>query len=223
MLLAAAQDGAAAPITVPAGLSPGDEYRLAFVTSTVRFATSSDIADYNAFVTAAANGSPQLAALGTTWTAIASTLTADARDNTGTNPSSGPGVPIYNLAGLLVASSNADLWDGAIDNTISLTEDGSATSNSGAWSGTLNNGIAETLANGGRPLGDLALGTAGNSSTGYVFQPIGFSWIAGAVGGNNLNQNPLYAISGTLVVPEPQLATLLVMGLIALAAFRRAA
>lgn len=34
----------AAPITLPIGLNPGDEYRLAFVTSTTRDATSTDIA-----------------------------------------------------------------------------------------------------------------------------------------------------------------------------------
>ena len=43
--------GAATPIdTVPTTLSPGDQYRLAFVTSTTTAATSSNIADYNTFV-----------------------------------------------------------------------------------------------------------------------------------------------------------------------------
>ena len=43
-------------VTLPTGLNPGDQYRLVFLTSTERNATSSDIAVYNAFVTAAAAG-----------------------------------------------------------------------------------------------------------------------------------------------------------------------
>ena len=55
----------AAIITQPTSLNPGDTYRLAFVTSTVRDATSTNIADYNTFVTLAANAVPALASLGT--------------------------------------------------------------------------------------------------------------------------------------------------------------
>ena len=36
-----------AAVTVPTGIDAGDSYRLAFVTSTTRDGTSSDIADYN--------------------------------------------------------------------------------------------------------------------------------------------------------------------------------
>ena len=94
----------AAPITVPTGLNPGDQYRLAFVTSTTRDATSSNIADYNAFVTAAANSVPQFVALGTTWHAIGSTAAVAARDNTNTNFTVNPsGQPIYNLKGTLLS------------------------------------------------------------------------------------------------------------------------
>jgi hypothetical protein len=104
----------AAPITVPSGLNPGDQYRLAFVTSTTRDATSPNIADYNAFVTTAANSVPELAALGTTWSAIASTVSVSARDNTGTNFFITAGVPIYTLADTILATDYLDLWDGTI-------------------------------------------------------------------------------------------------------------
>jgi hypothetical protein len=40
------------PITLPSGLNPGDQYRLAFVTSSTRDALSTNIADYNNFVDA---------------------------------------------------------------------------------------------------------------------------------------------------------------------------
>lgn len=45
----------ALPILTPTGLSPGDTYQLAFVTSTVIDATSSDIAVYNTHVQSAAD------------------------------------------------------------------------------------------------------------------------------------------------------------------------
>ncbi len=38
------------PITVPTGLAPGAQYRLAFVSSTTRNAASTDIHVYNTFV-----------------------------------------------------------------------------------------------------------------------------------------------------------------------------
>ena len=126
----------AAPITTPVGLNPGDQYRLVFLTSTTRDATSTDIADYNAFVTAAANTQQALVDLATTWTAIASTDAVDALDNTGTNPSVTAGVPIYLLDGVsLVANDNADLWDAAIVTPIMITEAGAAISTL-VWTGT---------------------------------------------------------------------------------------
>jgi hypothetical protein len=112
------------PITVPPCLHPGEQYRLAFVTSTVRDATSPNIADYNAFVTAAANSVPELAALGTTWKAIGSTSTVDARDNTGTNPNSSVGLPIYRLDGGLIASTNQFLWEIGLRIPLDITEAG---------------------------------------------------------------------------------------------------
>lgn len=86
LILGAASESRAVPITQPTGLNPGDQYRLVFATSTTRDATSSNIADYNAFVTGVADSVPELLLLGTTWTAIASTASVDARDNTSTNP-----------------------------------------------------------------------------------------------------------------------------------------
>jgi hypothetical protein len=70
----------------------GDQYRLIFITSTTTDATSADIATYNAFV----QGVAAAAGLGdATWNMVGSTVTVDARDNTGTNPfTDGVGVPI---------------------------------------------------------------------------------------------------------------------------------
>ena len=76
VLVLSASAAHADPITVPTDLNPGDEYRLAFVTSTTRDATSTNIADYNAFVTTVAESVPELLALNTTWTAFGSTTVA---------------------------------------------------------------------------------------------------------------------------------------------------
>lgn len=199
----------AAPITVPTGLNPGEQYRLAFVTSTTRDATSTNIADYNAFVTNAANAVPELVALGTTWTAIGSTLAVSARDNTATNPGvNGPGVPIYLLNDTILADDYADLWDSSIDNDLGVDESGT-TSSVVVWTGTLTDGTSASS-----HLGQTAViyGVSNQSNS---------NWIAG---GQLVNPTarPLYAISGTLtVVPEPKAAALLALGLTVLGVARR--
>ncbi|CCQ53010.1 MULTISPECIES: hypothetical protein [Crocosphaera] len=95
---------------IPSDLNPGDQYRLVFVTSTTRNALSTQISDYNAFVDATAKAEDSLLKdLDTTWNAIGSTSTVDARDNTNTNPEENIGVPIYLIDGNRVANNNADL------------------------------------------------------------------------------------------------------------------
>ena len=134
---------AAAPITVPTSLNPGDEYRLAFVTSDQRNGASSLITSYNAFVTGVANIQPALTSLGTTWKAIGSTATVDARDNTGTNPVvDGVGVPIFLLNDTLLANDNLDLWDGSILVPFEIDEGGSAIQQSFVWTGTSSSGVS---------------------------------------------------------------------------------
>lgn len=211
MLLASATVSRAAPITVPTILNPGDQYRLAFVTSTTRDATSSNIADYNAFVTAAANAVPELAALGTTWTAIVSTDTVDARDNTNTNPLVEEGDPIFLLNDSRLVTDNADLWDGRIYWPLDIDEFGDEQTTF-VWTGTDPSGIAQELYYIGNPTPYTYIGYSYASSWGWVeygvFDPS--------------NRLPLYALSATMtVIPEPSTALLLVLGLVGIAAGRR--
>jgi len=182
-----------ADIYLPSGLNPGDKYRIAFVTSVIRDAQSSNINDYNSFVNSAANVSGTLTApLGTTWTAIASTATVDARDNTSTNPSS-TGLPIFLVDGTTkIAANNSDFWDGTLLSPISLTEFGNATSNLFVWTGSSPSGQAQV------PLGGLGA-TLGNTSFANSF------WVTYATTGTE-NASYFYGISGELtahVVPEP--------------------
>ncbi|MBN2294721.1 MAG: PEP-CTERM sorting domain-containing protein [Pirellulales bacterium] len=190
-------------ITIPTDLNPGDTYRLVFVTSTTRNALSSNIADYNAFVAGVASGVPKLAALGTTWTAIASTSTVDARDNTDTNPSSA-GVPIYRLDDTRIANDNGDLWDGGLLASLSITEAGTPSSSNNAWTGSGSDGVAGASSY----LGTLSLFYADLGA------PIAVNshWID-ASSAFPSGSYPLYGMSGVLtVVPEPSTLFLVCIG-----------
>jgi hypothetical protein len=189
-----------APITVPNGLHPGDQYRLVFFTEPTRDSTSANIADYNAFVTADANTIAALVALGTTWKAIGSTASVDAEDNTATNPGISQGVPIYNLGGQLVVANNSGLWSGTLVHEISFNEAGHAPGHNFAWTGTTVSGhgaVPFQLGTNVTEEGDLA-----NTD---------FNWIATGASNSSI-QNSFYAISGTLTVPVPEPSTWLLFG-----------
>lgn len=209
ILLVAAGESRAVPITVPGGLDPGDQYRLAFVTSGTNSAVITDINFYNAFVSAAANSVPELAALGTGWRAIASTSAVRAWDNTSTNPGGGPGVPIYLLDGSLLATGNADLWDGTIGTPGAprFDEHGNVLFDL-VWTGTNPGGTQAVPLGTGTP-------TYGRSD---VF---GSPWVQAGTRPATDSYH-FYAISSTLtVIPEPGTAALVMLGVIGLAGQRR--
>jgi hypothetical protein len=172
--------------SVPTDLNPGDQYRLAFVTSRQTTATSSDIADYNTFGTNVANTVQELEDLGTTWKVIGSTATVDARDNTGTT---GTGVPIYRMDDVRIADDNADLWDASIQNAIRIDEKGEDLYGGGifVWTGTVQNGTSTAF-----PLGNDPT-TAGDTAV------VATTWIDEATVGPTL-QKPIYVLSDVLTV-----------------------
>ena len=198
-------------ITVPTNLNEGDQYRLAFVTSGFRDATSTDIADYNTFVNNDTISVAELQSLGTTWFAIASTSTIDARDNTGTNPTSNTGVPIFLLDGTKIADSNADLWNNSIDAPISVTSHGGTFvtpqqvyTGTDDFDGTAHNPMGETFVTFGKT----------DSTTQW-----GFSGSTAAT-----TPHALYGISGVLTVsavPEPSSFLMLAVVGAGVAAIRR--
>ncbi len=197
----------AAIYAVPPGLTEGQQYRLVFLTSEKRDATSTDIADYNTFVNGVAKSeSSLLKSIDTTWTAIASTSAVAAINNTNT-PTSTTGIPIYMIDGTKVADDYADLWDGSIDHNINATELDSYLSNCAVWTGTGTSGSQS------------GSGVMGNSTAVYGgCNQTDVCWIISGSLDNTFSQR-FFAMSGVLTAPEP--ATLSLFGLGGLAMLRR--
>ena len=102
---------------IPAGLAPGDQFRLLFLSSTKRDGASSDIATYNTFIqNRAATGHADIQAYSSGFRALGCTAASDARDNTGTTyTGADKGISIYWLRGSRVAVDYEDFYDGSWD------------------------------------------------------------------------------------------------------------
>ena len=189
----------------PLGLQPGDQYRLAFVTSTMRDALSSDIEDYNRFVQDTADAAPKVGTWGLTWKAMASTEQVDARDNTDTNLANGLGVPTYRVDGVLLAANYLAFWDpneNVTSTRFHVTEldtvlpptPGGIFSGALVWTGSEQEGT-------GTPNGGT-LGSSHFAGTGWANDSNG-GWMAQGTF-NSPEKLSLYAISNVITaVPEP--------------------
>jgi len=187
-------------LSTPAGLSPGDTFRIVFVTDGTTTATSSSIDTYNNFVssdasTQAGGGSVTYNGTPLAWTAIASTATASANTSIGTT-----GAPVYLASGTLVAPNDGDIGGAGLltenlVNPISQDLRGLTISNF-VWTGTTSTGQADTV----NPLGTTHPLAGLSSSTS--------SWLEDTPVANT-QLFPLYGISQVLTVtagvavPEP--------------------
>jgi len=92
-------------ISTPAGLNPGDTFRIVFVTDGTTAPTSDNIVDYNTFVTNDATtesgGGVYYRSTALTWSAIAST----SRISAYTNTNSGTGASVWLVNGPEVCPS----------------------------------------------------------------------------------------------------------------------
>ncbi len=104
----------------PTALATGDKFRLLFLSSTKRDGSSSDIADYHAFIqTRAAAGHADIRSYSTGFRAVGCTADTDARDTTYTTyTSTDKGVPIYWLNGAKAADQYEDFYDGTWDDEV---------------------------------------------------------------------------------------------------------
>jgi len=203
LLLAVGTSSVSAALLPPAGLNPGDTYRLVFLTDGTTQAGSDFISTYNAFVQSQAALAPALNALGTTWKAIGSTFgpseTSSAYNSTGNNTGPGAAVPIFRLDGVKVANNNADLWDGTLQNAINVTPTGVSTATR-VWSGTNPGGdYYYWFPLSGKPFGPFDYALFGNPQ-------LTTGWLGNNTHEQVVAQFPMYAISDLLTVapvPEP--------------------
>ena len=185
----------------PADIGPGERFRLIFLSSTKRDATSNDIETYNTFVqNQAAAGHANIQDHASRFRVVGCTQAVDARDNTGTN-TNGSGVPIYWVGGNKVADSDADFYDGSWDDEANdrneLGNDAHDTSQTGnyTWTGCSHDGTKSSAGGASAALGKNAVrwGKLNASSNGPI------EGTGSTVKGSS---RPFYALSPVFQVPS---------------------
>jgi len=214
---------AAAPVSIntPAGLNPGDRFRIAFVTGTTTTGSSSDIASYNLFVNTAAGGATYNGSA-VTFYAIGSTATVNAFDNIRSTTMNDP---VYLAGGALVAPSitgTSGLWSGALVNRIATDIDGTVVSPNGGGNRTVFTGSLVDGTASSEPLGYLDPGVPPLDppfflpSTGQATGGTDAAWIRDGGGSTADFSRSLYGMSETLTVapvPEPSTSAMALAGL----------
>ena len=193
----------------PAGIGPGERFRLIFLSSTKRNAASSDIETYNTFVqNAAAAGHANIQDHASRFRVVGCTQAVDARDNTGTN-TNGPGVPIYWVGGNKVADDYTDFYDGSWDDEANdrneLGNDAHDTSQTGnqPWTGCDHDGTEYVAGSLSVALGQNAVQTGQPNSSIGTRGPL-----RGTGSSLSTSTRPLYALSPVFEVPRTNAYTL---------------
>jgi hypothetical protein len=159
-------------ITTPAGLSPGDTFRIVFVTDATTVATSSSIGFYNNFVSTdatneAGGGLVTYNGVALTWSAIASTSTTDAINNVGVTTA-----PVYLVDGTPIATSTGTtgLWSGSLSIGNPIDEDLRGIVNGGlaVWTGTTPSGAGDPNLQLGNSSGSAELGSTTHVNSSWV-------------------------------------------------------
>ena len=177
----------------PSGVAAGGKFRLLFITSNGRRATSSNIADYNHDVQArAAAGHEAIRHYSAGFRAVGSTTSVDARDNT---CSTGTGVRIHWLNGSKVADNYGDFYDDAWDDETNRRHESGATNLFPifVWTGS----DADGTGAGGDELGQITVerATFQRLNGGALSGPLQHSAVNGSI-----NTAHLYGLSQVFVV-----------------------
>ena len=192
---------------IPSGLGVGDQFRLIFLSSTKRNASSTSIGDYNTFVqTRAAAGYAAIQSYSSGFTVVGCTQAVDARNNTGTRHNSADrGVPIYWLDGSKVADDYQDFYDETWDNEANpKNESGNngldtSQTNNQPWTGCKHNGT-EAFPGGGflsAALGKEFVTTGVPNTTFSTDSPLSSNITA-----DGSNNRPMYGLSEVFQVAE---------------------
>ena len=204
-------------ITVPTGLAPGSQYRLVFVTNSAYQLQSTSISTYNNDVATEAATITQLAALGATWYAIASTDADSAASNIGASASN---VGLYLLDGAtLVANgtgtTGSGLFSGRLLAPINLTELGTTPFTDVIWTGSNADGTTK-----GAVFLDGALAPFRHVATGRTEYYTFGGWIdwysEGAAAQPFYGISSVLTVPGAAAVPEPATTALAALGLASL-------
>ena len=185
---------------IPSGLSVGDSFRLLFLSSTTRNASSSSIGTYNTFVQNRADaGHSGLANYASQFKVVGSTADTDARDNTETT---GTGVPIYWVNGNKLADGYSDFYDGSWDDETNIKDESGENRSSPLliFTGSDNDGTESFVASSSRAFGmnNVRMGQLG--ATGTVNSPLSGNFVAGK------NENyPFYGLSPVFTIATPVL------------------
>jgi hypothetical protein len=205
---------ARAGIMTPAGLNPGDQFRIVFVTDGLITATSGNHSTYDNFVSSEANMAGLLTYNGSpvTWQAIVSVTDGTVASAAGRLPTDG--VPIFlNNGTTEVAASGAALWNTAttpLQSSIHLDAAGGTPSGTTTivWTGTEVNGSSFF------PLGP-ASATDASATGSYPATDLGLWVNAGPQPAGDSER--LYGYSSILTVPspvpEPGVLTLALVGI----------
>ena len=177
---------------VPDGFKPGQTFRLLFITSTTRNATSIDVDDYDRVVQLAAYASQPLRLINQYFQPIVSPPGSSAVDQAYIDEDD-RSTPIYWVGGEKVADHGGDFLDGSWDSHAGKNERGEDHTPANIWTGSTSDGDAHEDAMGS------SLVRAGKLETGKELSESSI---------NSALAYPLYALSGPIKVrdwPKPAL------------------
>ena len=202
----------------PTAVATGDKFRLLFLSSTKRNASSTDIADYNTFIqTRAAAGHTDIQDYSAGFRVVGCSAAVDARDNTKTTYTmTDKGVPIYWLNGAKAADQYEDFYDGSWDDEANDKNEsgtnGPDTSQNNNWpvTGCSHGGTELTTFGASRALGTPQVGVGRPNSSGSGHGPLnGNSQITSGFSRPMYGLSAVFQVAAAVVVPNnpPAVAT----------------